>query len=200
MDVKHFLATVGGFALSFIPGGNLISRGLRAAGPVIGGAALQSAGAKDVANQQQQAVQKGLDAQKEMFGQASARLNAVPAQQAALYAPYTALGAGAAGSLAQGLGLTPQSMSVPRVGVNPPLSGNTGVGGMSTTAEQARTFPTLLNGSQSQSPPTLQALQPIAASAARSSGYATMEAPDGSQKQVPVNEIERWRSLGARLV
>ncbi len=180
-------------------------------------AAQQGASDKELAYLTQQEAQHAarmLDANKylETTGQQQSQLygNALSA-----LSPYTSLGAGAAGALGYGLGITPgaanSGIAPPAMPANPGL-GNVGepigtgqplrLGGQLNVGGTLQPPDVRRNSGEIANPPTTGSAVP------RGEGYrqgtaaalVTMQAPDGSVEQVPQALVNHYLQQGARVV
>ena len=193
MDWIALAETVGGLAGAPFTGGATL--GLTAAG--LGRFATDKA-----VNQETAAAAKAQGQANTLYQGTSNALNNIYQGQQKAYAPYTSLGAGAAGLLGQGLGIA----------VAPPPSGPIqasetgaapGVNYAQITTPQVNkpgvTFPGI-GGPGSQPFPGQPQINPTQQRASSYGGTVKMRAPDGSMSEVPAGSVGHYKQLGAEVV
>lgn len=149
----------------------VIMGGLAAAG-AIGGAAISSSASKSAAETQAQSGANALNVQKQMYDQTRSDLQ-----------PWVTQGSQAVGTLGALMGMGGTVNGQP-VGGQTPSGGTTTLGQFSapnqTPQQMGLVNPAQQNGGEDR--------------------MVTLQAPDGSTRQFPMSQAQRFISAGARLV
>ena len=164
------------------------------ASPITG--AFQLAGAKDQADAAKQAAQL----------QATAAQNALDwtkqqkAAQLAAYAPYSAVGQQAVAQLPGAVRPMPAGGPPPAYSGPPPLAymGQGGQSGPATYQPPSNAPLSQIGAPQQAIPPTAAA--PVAPGTPAGGAMVTLQAPDGTTKQVPQSQAQFYISRGAKQV
>lgn len=145
-----------------------------------------------------------------LYGQQQRQLGDIYAGQQATLAPYTSLGAGAAGLLGQGLGIAnvaPAGGPVSTAPITPATVPGLYPSALTpTTSATKTTIPAIPGTPQVPFPgqtgtPTPQAQASAQTQSSYQGGMVRMQSPDGTEvESVPASQVAHFQSLGAKVV